>query len=170
MIKFDLELELLEEELKQVDILDVRDVRLDTRVDLESGLNVDWLLFLLLRLFLGFLSFPLFYRVARILEMIVRLAKVSALGLQDHGEERLTLPMVIDLNSMEDALVDPLLPIRLNHHDPLVEHQGQHLYVLIDQRHVHLADVQLCLGLLLGSIVLPFLSDSRQSHRGSQVN
>ena len=63
MLQLDSELEFFQEELKHIDVLDVRDVSLDADVDLQARLHV-------------------FH-----CEMVVRFTRIRAFWLQDDWEE-----------------------------------------------------------------------------------
>jgi hypothetical protein len=108
MIKLNFELKFFQKELKEVYVLDVGDVRLYTNVELER-----WV-----------------YSLHR--EVVVRHLRIGALGLEDNREERHHLPVVVDLHPAEGGLVNPFSLLLANHRHPLVEHERQHLNLVVD--------------------------------------
>lgn len=119
MLDFNLNFDLFDQELEEVDILHVRNVGFNTRVDGHHRRHV-----------FHYLS-----------EMIVLGILSSALGFKDHGEQGLQLAMVVNLKSIERGFEYNLVVSCPNLLLPIVEYECEHLTLLVDQRNVHLTNL-----------------------------
>lgn len=119
MLDLNLDLNLFDKELKEVDILHIWNVGLDTRVECHHRRHV-----------FHYLS-----------EMIVLGILSCTLGFQYHGEQRLQLTMVVNLKSIERGFEYNLVVSCAHLLLPIVKHKCKHLTLLVDERNVHLSNL-----------------------------